>query len=69
MADKSRKQAASELHAIQECYEVKPLSLATVYQRIYRLNNGDWHLVGKAHDYTTSGESHVQEGIVNTAKK
>lgn len=48
----NRKQAAKELFDIQKCYEVKPLKLSTVYRKIYRLSNGNWHLIGKAHDYT-----------------
>lgn len=47
----TRKQAAKELHAIQSNYEVKPLSLATVYRKIYKTGK-TWHLNGKAHDYT-----------------
>lgn len=52
---KTRKQAVKELWEAQCCYEVRPLALTTVYQRIYRLPNGSWHLIGRAHDYTTGG--------------
>lgn len=49
---KSRKQAASELMRIYNAYEVRPVSFATIYRKIFRLPNGNWHLVGRAHDYT-----------------
>ena len=54
MGDKalSRKMAAVEIAALANCYEPRPLTVATVYRRIYRLPNGNWHMVGCAHDYT-----------------
>ncbi len=27
-------------------------SFSTFYKRVYRLYNGNWHYVGRAHDYT-----------------
>lgn len=49
---KSRIEAARELLAIANCYEHRRLKLATVYRKIYRLPNGNWHMTGRAHDYT-----------------
>jgi hypothetical protein len=48
----TRKQAAEEILALYNALEVRKVKLATIYRRIYRLANGNWHLVGKAHDYT-----------------
>lgn len=47
----NRKQAAKELFDIQKCYEVKPLTLKTVYRKIYKCG-GLWKLSGRAHDYS-----------------
>ncbi len=49
---KTRKQAAKELHTLYNAYEARKVKLSTIYRRIYRLSNGNWHLIGKAHDYT-----------------
>lgn len=49
---KTRKEAAVELMAIYNAMETRKVSLATIYRRIYRLPNGNWHLIGHAHDYT-----------------
>ena len=49
---KTRKDAAIELMAIYNAMEVRKVSFATIYRRIYRLPNGNWHLIGRAHDYT-----------------
>lgn len=49
---KTRIEAARELLAIANCYEPRRLKLATVYRKIYRLPNGNWHMTGRAHDYT-----------------
>lgn len=48
----NRKEAAMEIMAIANELEPKKLSFATVYRRIYRLPNGNWHMIGRAHDYT-----------------
>lgn len=51
---KSRIEAARELLAVANCYEPRPrrLKLATVYRKIRRLLNVNWHMTGRAHDYT-----------------
>ena len=48
----SRIEAARQLLAIYNAYELRKVKLSTVYRRIYRLPNGNWHLIGRAHDYT-----------------
>lgn len=48
----TRKEAAMQIMAIANAYEPKKLSFATVCRRIYRLANGNWHMIGRAHDYT-----------------
>lgn len=48
--EKTRKQAAKELMAVYNHYEVRKVCLKTIYNRIYK--DGDaWRLVGYAHDY------------------
>nr|DAI23276.1 MAG TPA: hypothetical protein [Caudoviricetes sp.] len=49
---KTRIEAARELLAVANCYEPRRLKLATVYRKIRRLPNGNWHMTGRAHDYT-----------------
>lgn len=49
---KSRKQAAQEIHELYNTLEVRPVTFKTIYNRVYRLANGCWHLIGYAHDYT-----------------
>ena len=49
---KTRMEAVRKLLAIANCYEPQRLKLATVYRKIYRLPNGNWHMIGHAHDYT-----------------
>jgi len=53
---KTRKAAAVELMAIYNAYEVRKVSFATIYRRIWRdSRTGNWRLIGYAHDYTTEG--------------
>lgn len=48
---KKRMEAAKELNAIYNCYEVRKNSLKTTYNKIYQ--DGDvWRLTGYAHNYT-----------------
>lgn len=47
----TRKQAAAELLAIYNAFEVRPVSFKTIYNRIFK-NGNAWHLIGHAHDYT-----------------
>jgi hypothetical protein len=47
-----RIEAAKEIQAIYNCYEIRKNSLKTIYNKIYKLKNGNWHLTGYAHDYT-----------------
>ena len=51
-AKMSRKDAAVQLMGIYNSMEVRKVSFATIYRRIYLLPNGNWHLIGHAHDYT-----------------
>jgi hypothetical protein len=50
--DMKRIEAAKEIQAIYNCYEIRKNSLKTIYNKIYKLKNGNWHLTGYAHDYT-----------------
>jgi hypothetical protein len=53
---KTRKAAAVELMAIYNAYEVRKVTFATIYRRIWRdSRTGNWRLIGHAHDYTTEG--------------
>ena len=54
----SRKQAAIELNAIYNGYEVRKNSVSTTYKKIYfdKVNNA-WRLIGYAHDYSLSAVS------------
>lgn len=49
---KTRIQAAKELHALYNAMETRKVKLSTIYRRIYRIPGGNWHLIGRAHDYT-----------------
>lgn len=49
---KTRIQAANEIHALQMSMEARPLSLSTVYNRIFKTAAGVWRLVGRGYDYT-----------------
>ena len=53
----TRKQAAIELNAIYNGYEVRKNSVSTTYKKIYfdKVNNA-WRLTGYAHDYSLSNE-------------
>lgn len=48
----TKKEAARQIMDIANAYEPRKLAFATVYRRIYRLPNGNWHMIGRAHDYT-----------------
>lgn len=48
----SRREAAEQLLNIYNAYEARKVSLATIYRKMYRLQNGNWHVIGHAHDYT-----------------
>ncbi len=48
---KTRKQAASDILALYNSLEVRPVSFKTIYNRVFK-SNGVWRLVGCAHDYT-----------------
>ena len=49
---KTRMEAARELLALANCHEPRRIKFATAYRKIYRLSNGNWHMIGHAHDYT-----------------
>lgn len=51
-ATMSRLDAAWKLMGIYNAMEVRKVKFKTIYRRIYQLPNGNWHLVGHAHDYT-----------------
>ncbi len=48
----TRAEAAEILYDYQKHMEATPLSLNTVYKKIYTLPNGNWHLEGRGYDYT-----------------
>jgi hypothetical protein len=49
----NRKDAAIELNAIYNSYELRKNILATTYRKIFRdSRTGNWRLIGFAHDYT-----------------
>ena len=50
---RTKKQAARELNEIYNFYEVRKNSLKTTYNKIFKdIVNGNWRLIGYAHDYT-----------------
>ena len=50
---KTKKQAAIELNEIYNFYEVRKNSLKTTYNKIFKdIVNGNWRLIGYAHNYT-----------------
>ena len=44
-------EAARELHAIYNSYEVRKVKLATILRKMYKWGD-NWRLCGYAHDYT-----------------
>lgn len=48
---KTRKQAAEAIAVLYNSYEARPVSLKTIYNRVFR-SGGVWRLIGQAHDYT-----------------
>lgn len=48
---KTRKQAATEILALYNSLEVRPVSFKTIYYRVFR-SGSVWRLIGYAHDYT-----------------
>ena len=44
-------EAARELHAIYNGYEVRKVKLATILRKMYKWGD-NWRLCGYAHDYT-----------------
>ena len=49
---KTRMQAAKELNELYNSMEVRKNKLSTTYRKIYKLDNGNWHLIGHGYDYT-----------------
>ena len=49
---KTRMESARELLALANCHEPRRMKFSTAYRKIYRLPNGNWHMIGRAHDYT-----------------
>ena len=45
-------QATKEIFDLQKSMEARPLSIATIYKRVQKLPNGNWHLTGRGYDYT-----------------
>ena len=50
--NKTRAQATQEIYNLQKSMEVKPLAIATIYKKLKKLPNGNWHLSGRGYDYT-----------------
>ena len=48
---KTRKEAAEELNAIYNSYEVRKNTVKTTYKKIW-FDGYNWRLIGYAHDYT-----------------
>ena len=46
----SRKNAAAAIMADYNAQEIRPVSFATIYRRIFWSGNA-WRLIGNAHDY------------------
>ncbi len=46
----TKKAACSDAYDYIASYE--KITFSTLYRRAYRLPNGNWHYVGRAHDYT-----------------
>ena len=44
-------EAARELHAIYNSYEIRKVKLATILRKMYKWGD-NWRLCGYAHDYT-----------------
>lgn len=51
MKKTNRRRAAEELQAIYNSYELRPVTLSTIYRRMY-WNGCNWCIIGYAHDYT-----------------
>lgn len=49
---KTRMQAAKELLPYYNSMEVRKVKLSTIYRKIYRISNGNWHYIGVGYDYT-----------------
>ena len=47
---KTKKQSCGEAYWFVKSYE--HISFSTFYQRTYLHKSGNWHFIGKAHDYT-----------------
>jgi len=45
-------EAAIELNRLYNSMEVRKNKLSTTYKKVYKLANGNWHLVGFGYDYT-----------------
>ena len=44
--------AAKELLPLYNSMEVRKIKLSTIYKKIYRMSNGNWHCIGAGYDYT-----------------
>lgn len=53
MKKTSRKAAAAAIMADYNNYELRPVTLKTIYNRIFWTGYA-WRLIGKAHDYTAN---------------
>jgi len=49
---KTRIEAAKKLNKLYNSMEVRKNTLSTTYRRIYKLDDGNWHLNGIGYDYT-----------------
>lgn len=47
-----RKEAAKKIYDLQKNLECKPVALTTVYRKLVKLFNGNWHYSGTGYDYT-----------------
>lgn len=46
------KKQACYIAWVNEIKHYEHVTLATVYRNAYRLPNGNWYYIGRAHDYT-----------------
>lgn len=52
MSKLTRKEAAEAIISEYNAHEPRKVTLATICRKVYRLSNGNWHVIGRAHDYT-----------------
>lgn len=49
---KTKKQATEELLPLYNSMEVRKIKFSTLYKKIYKIKNGNFHCIGIGYDYT-----------------